>query len=105
MLAEVRHGKGKNGPISAEFKREAALLAQRAGVSKAQVAAELGVDQSVLRRWVQQFEAGAWEKASGAALKSSQTQELERMRRELNRVKMERDILEKTLAYFAREPS
>ena len=91
--------------FSAEFKREAAQLAQRPGVSKTQVAKELGVDQSVLRRWVQQFEAGVWEKSSGTALKSSQTQELERLRRELSRVKMERDILKKALAYFAKEPS
>ena len=88
--------------FSAEFKRE---LAQRPGVSKTLVAKELGVDQSVLRRWVQRFESGAWEKASNAALKSSQTQEVERLRRELNRVKMERDILKKALAYFAKEPS
>ena len=51
------------------------------------------IDQSVLRRWVEQFEAGAWEKAPSAVLKAAQTQELERLRRELNRVKMERDIL------------
>jgi transposase len=91
--------------FSAEFKREAAHLAQRPGVSKAQVAKELGVDPGVLRRWVQQFESGAWETVAGATLKSSQTQEVERLRRELNRVKMERDILKKALAYFAKEPS
>jgi transposase len=91
--------------FSAEFKREAAQLAQRPGVSKTQVAKELGVNQGVLRRWVQQFESGAWEKTSGAVLKSNQIQEVERLRRELHRVKMERDILKKALAYFAKEPS
>jgi len=91
--------------FSPEFKREAAQLALRPGVSKAQVAKELGVNQSVLRRWLQQFESGAWEKSAGVALKSSQTQEVERLRRELHRVKMESDILKKALAYFAKELS
>jgi transposase len=88
--------------FSAEFKREVAQLAQRPGVSKTQVAKELGVNQGVLRRWVQQFESGVWEKTSGAVLKSNQTQEVERLRRELHRVKMERDILENRPRGFPR---
>jgi transposase len=91
--------------FSAEFKRDAVQLLKRPGVSVVKVAQEMEIDQSVLRRWVQQFEDGAWEKAPGKELKSAQTQELEKLRRELNRVKMERDILKKALAYFAKEPS
>jgi transposase len=75
--------------FSAEFKREAAQLAQRPGVSKTQVAKELGVNQGVLRRWVQQFESAAWEKTSGAVMKSPQTQEVERLRRELLLVELQ----------------
>jgi len=41
--------------FSPEFKREAAQLALRPGVSKAQVAKDVGVNQSVLRLWLQQF--------------------------------------------------
>jgi transposase len=91
--------------FSPEFKREAVQLLQRPGVSVNQVAKEMEIDQSVLRRWVEQFESGAWEKAPGKELKAAQTQELEKLRRELSRVKMERDILKKALAYFAKEPS
>ena len=91
--------------FSPEFKREAVQLLQRPGGSVNQVAKEMEINQSVLRRWVEQFESGAWEKAPGKELKAAQTQELEKLRRELSRVKMERDILKKALAYFAKEPS
>ncbi len=90
---------------TAEFKREAVRLVQQAGVRKSEVARELGLHPTLLRRWIEQFEAGVWEATPGAALKSGQTQELERLRRELNRVKTERDILKKALAYFAKEPA
>ena len=90
---------------SPEFKREAVRLVQQAGASRAKVARELGIHPNVLRTWVEKFESGAWEAKPGAVLKSAETQEVEQLRRELNRVKMERDILKKALAYFAKEPS
>ena len=89
--------------FTAEFRREAVRLAQRAEVTKTQVARELGIHPNLLRHWIERFESGAWE--AGTGLKSAPTQELEQLRRELNRVKTERDILKKALAYFAKEPS
>ena len=91
--------------FTAEFRREAVRLAQRAGVTKKQVAQELGIHPNLLRYWIEQFESGAWDGKPGAVLKSAPMQELEQLRRELNRVKTERDILKKALAYFAKEPS
>lgn len=91
--------------FTAEFKREAVKLAQRSGVTKKQVAHELGIHPNLLRYWMGQFESGAWEAQAGTVLKSVPTQEMEKLRRELSRVKMERDILKKALAYFAKEPS
>ena len=90
---------------SAEFKREAVRLAQRGGVTKQQVAQELGIHPTLLRKWIEQFESGVWEAKPGAALRSAPTQELERLRRELARTRTERDILKKALAYFAKEPA
>ena len=90
---------------TAEFKREAVQLAKRAGVTKTRVAQELGIHPTLLRRWIEQFETGVWEVTPGTALKSGERQELERLRRELNRVRTERDILKKALAYFAKEPA
>jgi transposase len=90
---------------SPEFKREAVRLSQQAGVSRTKLARELGIHPNVLRAWVEKFESGTWEAKPGEALKSAETQEVEKLRRELTRVKMERDILKKALAYFAKEPS
>jgi transposase len=69
------------------------------------VSKEFGLDHSVLRRWIEQFETGNWDETAGAALKSKRTDEVEHLRRELERVKAERDVLKKALAYFAKEHS
>lgn len=90
---------------SDEFKREAVRLMKQEGVTQMQVARELGVHVSLLRKWAEQFESGHGTRASGSSLNSPQAQELEKLRRELNRVKTERDILKKALAYFAKEPT
>lgn len=90
---------------TAEFKREAVRLAQQPEVSRTQVARELNIHPSLLRKWEEQFASGRWESKSGVVLRSEQAQELERLRRELRRVTMERDILKKAVAYFAKEPS
>jgi transposase len=90
---------------AAEFKREAVRLASQAGVSRAQVAQELGLNVTMLARWVREARAGKWEMAPGKSLKTEQQQELERLRRELKRVTTERDILRKAVGYFAKESS
>jgi len=87
-----------------EFKREAVKLAAQAGVSKTQVARDLGIHISVLRHWIRQFEAGKWEAAPGKSLKTEQQLEIERLRRELAKAQTERDILKKAVGYFAKEP-
>jgi transposase len=89
----------------AEFKREAVKLASQAGMSKRQVAQELGIHENLLRNWIRQFAAGKWEASAGTALKSAQQLENERLKRELKRVTTERDILKKAVGYFAKEPS
>jgi len=89
----------------AEFKREAVRLASQPGMSKRQVAQELGIHENLLRTWVRQFAAGKWETSPGTALKSAQQLENERLKRELKRVTTERDILKKAVGYFAKEPS
>jgi len=94
-------GRRKHG---VEFKREAVKLAAQPGMSKAQVARDLGIHISVLRHWIRQFEAGKWEAAPGKSLRSEQQLEIERLRRELAKAQTERDILKKAVAYFAKEP-
>ena len=86
-----------------EFKREAVKLAEQPGRSLAAVARELGVERSVLQRWVSNFAAGRYEKNQALPLKAAQQQENEQLRRELAKVRMERDILKKALGFFAKE--
>jgi transposase len=91
--------------FTAEFKREAVKLAEQPGRSLSAVARELGVERSVLKRWMENFAAGKYEKNAKLPLKSAQQQENEQLRRELAKVKMERDILKKALGFFAKEPT
>ena len=89
--------------FTAEFKREAVRVAAQAGVSRAKVAQELGLNAAMLGRWVREAKVGKWELTPGKQLKTEQQSEIERLRRELQRVKTERDILKKAVAYFAKE--
>ena len=91
--------------FTAEFKREAVRLAEQPGHSLTAVARELGIGRSVLKRWTENFAAGKYEKDAKLPLKSAQQQENEQLRRELAKVKMERDILKKALGFFAKEPT
>lgn len=88
---------------TAEFKREAVRLATKPGISKAQAARNLGIHPNVLKAWVEKFKSGKWDEKPGADLKTGQAKELERLRRENAELKMERDILKKAAAYFAKE--
>ena len=91
--------------FNAEFKREAVRLATQVGASRAQVAQELGLNATMLGRWIQEARSGKLELTPGKPLKTEQQQEIERLRRELAKAKTERDILKKAVAYFAKEPS
>jgi transposase len=86
-----------------EFKREAVRLAIQPGVTVTGIARDLGINVSILRRWVK--EAGNWNPDPGQPLKSDIARENERLKRELSRVRMERDILKKALGYFAKDPA
>jgi len=84
---------------SNEFKLEAVRLAERGGMSVAQVARDLGISDSVLYGWVKKFGT----RAGGSAVTPDEHEELIRLRRELRIVKEERDILKKATAFFARQ--
>jgi len=86
-----------------EFKREAVRLVGQPGNNVSQVARDLGLEPSVLRRWVAQMREGNWEPTAGKPLKNAQQQEIEQLRRELAKVKTERDILKKAVGYFAKD--
>ena len=86
-----------------EFKREAVRLARKPGISMLSAAKELDLHVNTLRGWVRKFDSGKWQAEPGAELKSAEAKEIERLRRELDRVTMERDIPKKATAFFAKE--
>ncbi len=96
---------GTRRKFTDEFKREAVKLARQPGATMSTIARELGVERSVLSAWVRKTGEGRYEPAPGRPLKSGSQTELEQVRRELARVKMERDILKKALGYFAKDPT
>jgi transposase len=83
-----------------EFKMSAVQLVNQQGYSIPQAAKSLGVDANCVRQWVQTLgaEAGAAPAGEGAV-----AAELRRLRKENARLTMERDILKKAAAFFARE--
>ena len=86
-----------------EFKIEAVKLIQERGVTVAQAARELGVHGTVLRRWVQEGAADPQQAFPGQGRMKPEQVEIVRLRREVLKLKAERDILKKAAAYFAKE--
>ena len=85
-----------------EFKAEAVRLCQVGDRTIVQVAADLDLTESALRQWVDRAEQTAQPPVAGA-LTSDEREELMRLRRDNKRLQMERDILKKATAFFAKE--
>ena len=85
------------------FKLEAVKLVRERGVSAAQAARDLDVHENVLRKWVKEFAADPQHAFPGQGQMRPEQQEIERLRREVVRLKAERDILKKATAFFAKE--
>jgi len=91
-----------------DYKRQAVEILISSGRSVASVAKELGLRDSILRRWAEKLNAGRQPTAAPqrpitpAALPSAdQAAEIARLQRENDRLRMERDILKKSIAIFA----
>ncbi len=87
---------------SDEFKREAVALTEAAGATTSQVARDLGINTHMLGRWARELR-----QKGGAAFPGKGTardEELAALRRELTRVKKERDFLRDAATFFAKNP-
>ncbi|RED25534.1 transposase [Rhodopseudomonas thermotolerans] len=89
--------------FSREFKVEAVRLVKERGVSVAQAAVDLDVHENVLRKWVKQFGVDPVQAFPGHGHMKPEQQEIVRLRREVAKLKAERDILKKAAAFFAKE--
>ena len=86
-----------------EFKLEAVKLVRERGVTVAQAARDLDLHENLLRKWVKDFAADPQRAFPGQGQMKPEQLEIERLRREVHKLKTERDILKKAAAYFARE--
>jgi transposase len=85
-----------------EFKISAVKLVNEQGYSPAQAGKSLGVDPNCVRDWLEKFSAEEGAAPSGEGALHA---ELRRLRKENARLLMEREILKKAAAFFAKEQS
>ena len=86
-----------------EFKREAIKLVTEQGLTMAEAGRKLDIATKSLRTWVEQLERGQLKASLGASKLTADQQRIRELERELAIAKMERDILKKAKAFFARE--
>ncbi len=85
-----------------EFRSEAIKLVRESGKPVAQIARDLGVSGSALAGWVKQDEADEGKGRNGM-LTTEEREEMRRLRKELRVARQERDILKKSVAFFAKQ--
>lgn len=92
----------KRRKFSPQFKADAARLVMTGGKTFAEVAKEFDLTETALREWVRRAEADAGV-GTTETLTTTERAELVELRKRLKRVEMERDILKKATAFFAKE--
>ncbi len=89
-----------------DFREQAVLLVTRDGLSIAEAARRLSMSLKTLANWVKRAKAGRLPAASGGVVGhrvvTEEQAEVSRLRREVAELRMERDILKKATAYFAK---
>jgi transposase len=98
----VHMSKRKRRAFTPEFKAETVRLVRAGGKSIGEVARDLDLTESALRLWVRQAEIDAGRGKPGE-LTTEERQELHRLRRENKELRIEREILVKAAAFFAKE--
>jgi transposase len=93
----------KRQTFSKEFKLEAVRLLAVTDKPIADLARELGVRRNQLYKWQEQLQIKGKEAFPGKGRRAEKDDQIARLKRELERVKEERDILKKAALYFARE--
>lgn len=86
-----------------EFKLSAVRMVLEEGLSVAQVSRDLGINENSLHNWKKKYLEDRENSFPGKGRLKPEDEELRRLQKELNTVKMERDILKKAMAFFAKE--
>ena len=93
----------KRRVFTREFKVEAVALVSRQGLSVAEAARRLEIGQNLLRNWREQLSADGSKAFASKAHPTALEEEVRRLRAENERLRMEREILKKATAFFAKE--
>ena len=89
--------------FSREYKLEAVKLVRERGVTVEQAARDLDVHENVLCKWVREYGDDPSQSFPGKGQMKPEQLEIERLRKEVAKLKAERDILKKAAAYFAKD--
>ena len=92
----------KRRSFTPEYKAEVVALVRKSGKSPGQVASDLDLTETAVRAWVKQANIDAGRGPAGA-LTTAEREELAALKREVKTLRMERDILRKATAFFAKE--
>ena len=95
-------GKRKRRSFSKEYKAEVVELIRKSGKSIGAVASELDLSETAVRRWVAQAEIDSGGGPAGA-LTTAEREEFAALRKRVKTLEMEREILKKATAFFAKE--
>ena len=93
----------KRRNYSKQFKIDAVKLVTEQGYNVSEAARNLGIHHTSLRQWKKQLETKSNKAFPGTGNLSAENEELHRLRKEVNRLRMEREILKKAAAFFAKE--
>jgi len=99
-MESTYQGRRSRRSFSEEYKAEVVALCRSSEKSMSEIARDLDLTESSVRRWVSQAEIDAGHKEG---LTSSEREELVRLRKEVRVLREERDILKRATAFFARE--
>ena len=91
--------------FTTEFKNDAVKLVVEQGYSCNEVGRRLGINESNVSRWVRDYRQLNDSPVDGAASRGELEAEVKRLRKENQRLQMEREILKKAAAFFAKESS
>jgi transposase len=94
----------KRKHYSKQFKIDAVKLVTEQGYKVSEAARNLGIHHSSLRHWKKQLETDGNQSFPGKGHMTSDKEELYRLRKEVKKLRMEREILKKAAAFFANEP-
>jgi len=89
--------------FSREFKIEAVRLVTERGVAVAQAARDLDLAEGQLRRWMRELAVAPQGAFPGNGQQHADMAEIAALKKEVAKLKAERDILKKAAAYFARD--